>query len=359
MSKHILFLIHGMGVHDSDWAEAEDGPVQTLREISGQYEYFNQDSLDSRIEFIPITYDEVFREITEGWQRSVADLEGLDPKYRTWVSEDAKLEVLDWLSVAGDRDKFWWTHAADVLMYRLIPAYRQRVRTHILKQMADVIERVHVPESPATCSVLAHSLGTVVAHDCLHRLGTVRWGDRANVLNPTHWRFQSIFMVSNISYLLEQGEDDVPSPYHSIVRPGELETEGSYCIDYWNFRHEMDPATWLLTFDPQGWQDYFSVVVRHYRSIHVHSLSHYLLNPRVHIPVLRLAHLDAVTGEEEALRTDPQNFPQFGGSLDFVDKAKRLKDELEQFRVGLGDISFPSGWIDALVGFHEIVERYV
>jgi hypothetical protein len=360
MSKQILFLIHGNGVHGSDWAEAPDGPADTLRRLSGRYEHFDGNPLDSEIEMVPITYDDIFRDVAERWRDSADGLNGLEPGYGVWGSSDAKDAVLGWLEGAGNDDDFWWTHASDVVMYRLIPFYRNRVRTHVLDTIRERLEQEFANEQVPECSVLAHSLGTVVAHDCLHLLGSRRWGGRLNAMGPAHWRFQSFFMVSNTSKLLENLNDDVPDPYESIVRPGPAETEGSYCGSYWDFRHDVDYVTWLLRFDPQGWGDgYHSVVVSHYRQYDVHGLSHYLENPRVHIPILRAAHWNAVTEDEERDALDPESFPQFDGDLEFVGKLHELKEELTAFAGSHPDSGSITDWLDTMVGYYKIARSYL
>ena len=44
--------------------------------------------------------------------------------------------ALGWLANASE-EKFWWSHAADAVMYRFSMPYRQLVRTHVIKQLAD------------------------------------------------------------------------------------------------------------------------------------------------------------------------------------------------------------------------------
>ncbi|MCK4510789.1 hypothetical protein KAW64_03570 [bacterium] len=361
MLKRILFVIHGMGDFDTDWAEAADGPITTLRDLSTQYRYFQDEHpIDDVIEFVPLTYDQIFRDIAERW-RDGNGLRDLEPEFHDWISADAKDKVLDWLSDPEHANDFWWTHSADVLMYRLIPAYRNRVRAEVLRQMGEAIERASRPGKRPTCSVLAHSLGTAVAHDCIHLLGTQDWRDDSapSPLAPQHWRFQTITMVANTSRLLEQANDQVPHPYKSIVRPGKKKTKDSYCSMFRNCRHVTDPVTWPLPFEPlAGWAEgrrFDKVVVDHYRSLDVHGLSHYLCNPRVHIPLLRLARSRAVTKEEAKRALDPQVFPQIVGSDDFKQKVQQLEAAFQHVAIDLGDVSSITDWLSTLVGFYETV----
>ncbi|MER3424020.1 MAG: hypothetical protein C4293_13125 [Nitrospiraceae bacterium] len=167
MAKHLLFLIHGIGVHEPEWGEELDGPIKTLQKVSEQYAYFQKpgQALSEKVEFIPIHYDEVFKEIISQWQQDAAAID-------QWDVNGMLHGGLTWLATASDQ-KVWWSHIADLAMYRFFPIYRQRVRSHVILQLAQRIEQAMNTEGSATCSVLAHSMGTAVAHDCLHLLGTV------------------------------------------------------------------------------------------------------------------------------------------------------------------------------------------
>ena len=100
-------------------------------------------------------------------------------------------------------------------------------------------------------------------------------------------------MVANTSRLLQTRNAEMKPAYDSIVKPGPLEDPKSYCFAYWNFRHEADPVPFPRRFEPIGWTNYQNEMVRHCYEYNVHNLSHYLLHPRVHIPILNkvVAHL--------------------------------------------------------------------
>lgn len=349
MARHICFLIHGVGNHEPVWAESVEGPLETLREASRQYAYFQDRALEDKVAFVPLHYDDVFAEAVARWQADAAAIQSLG------LSGPAE-ELFSWLPAADTEARsFWWTHVADVALYRLTRTYRQQVRTRVLEQIAS---RVEAEPAPPRCSVLAHSLGTAVAHDCLHLLGTVRWGGHANPLSPRHWRFENVFMVANTSRLLQAGDEQVKRAYESIVRPGGLEDPSSYCATYWNFRHEADPIPFPRMFEPVGWKDYAGLAVRHFHEPNIHALSHYLRHPRVHIPILRrLVHSRVVSPEEEAQAVNPDRFPQFGGRFTAVEKAKDLAHSLEELKAELGEDPGLADLLRLLVGFYQRVKE--
>lgn len=349
MAKHVCFLVHGVGTHEPVWAEAVHGPIETLKEASRQYAYFQDRPLEDKVDFVLLHYDDVFSDAVARWRADAAAIQGLG------LAGPAE-SLFPWLPAAdSEAQSFWWTHVADVALYRLTRTYRQQVRTRVLEQMAS---RVEAEPGPPRCSVLAHSLGTAVAHDCLHLLGTVRWGGNANPMSPRHWRFENFFMVANTSRLLQTDDSQVKKAYESIVRPGAVEDPASYCAAYWNFRHEADPIPYPRMFEPVGWKGYTGVAVRHFLDPNIHALSHYLLHPRVHIPILRrLVHSRVVTPAEEAQAVNPDHFPQFGVRFPGVGKALDLARHLEELKVALGEDPSLSELLRLLVHYYRRVKE--
>lgn len=323
MPKHTLFLIHGIGAHGVNWAEQLDGPIETLRKVSERYAYFQSKPLASKVEFAPVHYDPIFSAATQRWQNDAQFLRENDPG-------GIGAGLTDWMNnAAATETNFWWANVCDLVLYRLSKNYRQDVRAHVIAAIATKVESLLDQDGSATCSVLAHSMGTAVAHDCLHLLGTVRWGGAANALGPRQWRFGHFFMVANTSRLLQTQDDQMKRAYESIVRPGPNEDPGSYCKTYWNIRHEADVVPFPRAFDPAGWSNYTNLTIRHYHDASIHNLSHHLISPRVHIPILRkLVSPKAVTAEEEIREVNEDHFPQFAGPFEKVQKLKQLGPQL-------------------------------
>jgi hypothetical protein len=349
MGGHVLFFIHGVGEHATDWAEKPQGPIETLKAASSQYAYFGNGDLASRVDMVSIQYDAIFKDVVAKWKANAASIKEFD-------ETNQLRNALDWLSDA-DEKKFWWSHVADVILYRFSAPYRQLVRLHVIKQMAERIEKEWDAEGTATCSVIAHSLGTAVAHDCLHYLGSTKWGKASSPFNPRHWRFQHVFMVANTSRLLQTDDEGMAAAYKSIVRPGPVEDPDSYCGTYWNFRHEYDPIAIPRRFDAAGWNGYTLEEVAHYHEANIHSLSHYLKHPKVHVPILRkTVRSTAVTDEEFHKAVNPDNFPQFGKGID-VTKAKKHLLNLAKQKLAIGEDPTNKAFVKMLLNVYALLKE--
>ena len=349
MAKHICFVIHGVGKHTPEWTTEAGGPVEALKNASNQYAYFQDRALEKKVEFVPVYYDDVLDAAIAQWQGGMAAIQSLG------LSGPAE-SLFSWLPASdAEAQQFWWTHVADVALYRLTRIYRQQVRARVLEQIAT---RIEAEDGPPRCSVLAHSMGTAVAHDCLHLLGTVRWGGHANPLSPRHWRFQHVFMVANTSRLLQTDDAQMAKAYRSIVRPGGVEDPASYCATYWNFRHETDPVPFPRSFEPVGWTKTTDVRIRHYYDPNIHGFAHYLLNPRVHIPILRkLVHSRVISEAEEIAAVNPDAFPMFGGQFAVLQNPQKLLRYLGSLQPQLGDDPEFGDYLQLLVGYYRRVKE--
>jgi hypothetical protein len=352
MPKHMLFLIHGMGKHGTPWAEDAAGPATTLAALSARYAHFAERiPLADLVEVVPVRYDEVFREAIGRWRGeagAAANAAAYDPG-------EVLTSVLSGFQDASE-ESFWWSHVADAVMYRCLGWYRQRVRTHVIAQIAERIEQAWAADGTARCSVVAHSLGTAVAHDSVHLLGTHRWGHAANPFHPSHWRFQHLVMLANTSRLLQLPDDQVPTAYSSIVRPGPVEDPKSYCASYWNVRHDHDLVAVPRQFAPVGWRKEFStLVVDHYHDANIHGFSHYLVNPRVHVPLLRrLTKTSAITPQEEVAAVDA--FQRF--RIPQLEKARAHLKQLQALALDLPDAPDAQSIAHALVRVLALAQRF-
>jgi hypothetical protein len=330
---HVLLFTHGMGVHGDDWASGDDGPVAALKSAAKRYAFFQKKPLEDYVKFVPISYDDVFQTIVTQWQTEAGAVTALPGN--TLGSATA------WLTNASETEKnFWWSHAADVILYRCFPTYRQSVRARVMKGIADAITP-QLAAGNSNISILGHSLGTSVLHDTLHLMGSMPSFDgHPNAFVATNFRFVNVIMIANVSRLLQTQGNGMQPVYKSVVRPGNLADPASYCQRFINVRHEADPVPFPRMFEPVDFDPsrFKNLLVRHYWQANIHDLSHYLLHPRVHIPILRaLTKGAAITSEEEKAAVNPDNFPQVGGDFEFVQKVADLVKRLGNLQMKLGD----------------------
>ena len=305
---NVLFLIHGIGNHSNGWAL---DAIKTLGIAAKSFPGFananQEDPLGGEIEFVPITYNEIFDALLERFKDLAAQFEPLNDAQLP--SPIKKIEKL-----SGEFDKETVRYLGDAILYR---GFRLVRNTVLLKVMATIARKIQSTGlsrdgTPVKYGVLGHSLGTTVAHDALHLLATTPWlqaddalaklkqltpelgqnlADRVgnNPFSPKNFMFDAVFMVSNTSRLLFTTDED---PYHSTVRPvGPGDMKQAVCGTFYNFDHRLDPVSKLCKFrihdawrpDVEGAQE---PTLDHLYEPNVHNLSHYLLHPYVYGPIL-------------------------------------------------------------------------
>lgn len=348
MARNVLFLVHGMGVHGEGWSKADGGPIPVLQEVAASYPELRGKDLEEHIDFCEVTYDHVFERIFAHWKEHAEPLNGaVSSVSGAWD------QVVEWLA-EDDGEGFGRTHVADVALYYFFRFYRELVRIEVIDQIARKVTKVAKEvEEDVAFVVLAHSLGTMVAHDSLHLLATVGWQqkpDEEPLTEPfraSSFNLAGFFTAGNVTDIIHTEY----SPYSSVVRPGPVSSSSANCQRYFNFRHELDPFTFPRAFEPLGFGlGFFEVPVRHFRELNVHGFGHYLRHPRVHIPILNVAWPGtAVTRDEFIEAVRPKNFPQWGG--DFGTKDPEWASGLEKIKQEIGDDPDVLRWLGILRRF--------
>lgn len=327
--KHTLFLVHGVGVHTPDvWS---DDVTAKLKEVSKAYAFFQNQPLEDLVDFVPVSYDRFLIAALNRWKQSGQSLAAFA---RTSQLVDA--DSMSWLEDVRPEDgSVVWTHVADVVLYRFFKLEQNRIQDSVKLQFGERVAAVLDRDASAGFSVVAHSLGTAVAHDALAELASPRLDGKLNTLAPPNFRFNSIHMLANTSRLLQTRI----KAYESLVRPGPRNSKSSYCLRYYNYRHELDPVPGVRAFEPSGWGDLFTgEVVRHYRDWDIHGFTHYLDNPRVHVPILNsITRTDAIPRPERAQAIGA--YPQFGGRLQVLPDLQAKISKLGALKHQIGEDS--------------------
>ncbi len=279
----LLFVVHGMGCHDPDWC---GGIVDTLNSAASRYAAFagrtpftRGDAGPDEVKIVQIRYDDVF----DAWRASLdANTGALQQAVAAGqVVFPGAEALLGWLNTAPEDDRqFFWSHVVDVLLYRFTFKAGE-VRARVMQQIATALTDAMQSGEAVEASVMAHSLGTSVAHDSLALLGTTPLDGSTAFMTPR--LFKNLFMIANVSRVLQSPTLGV---YETIVRPRTAAPDG-YVDAYFNVRHRLDPFPAVAPFAPQAWGNRYVEIggLDHLRQFNVHDFGHYLDAPRVHIPI--------------------------------------------------------------------------
>lgn len=299
MARNIVFLIHGVGQHTADWCDIVGGPANALRIAAKNYSYFTARPFDEAVEFVPIRYDDIFDRILAGWAEASGKLREIAGTFSPML--DSGLMFLS----KADSGSPAVAIGGDVPLYKGFRLFRHRVLMRVVAEMASTIAaRTQTGQgTPPSFHVIAHSLGTTVAHDAIHSLGIEEWPEEplaserdpdgvrkekssfdaaksAGVFRNGSFRLGSLFQISNTSLLLHT---TAVSPLESIVRPGQ------YLQTFFNVDHAYDPISKVRPFAiPASWGAMArGVSVRHLYEPNIHGFAHYLLHPQVHASIFK------------------------------------------------------------------------
>jgi hypothetical protein len=292
MAKHALVFIHGMGEQKAGWHAPA---LQVLTDAFGTYELLKGKSLLDFVEPVPVLYADFFTQLRQVWKTDVGqikqalaqEMEAADTPQRQAVN-DRFDSIAN--AIGAGTDSFVWTHAMDVVLYRFFSLSRQRVNISVGKQITAAADMKY-----SGWSVIAHSLGTAVAHNTLNALYSTELVTGQPPLKPQETRPKVLAMVANVSRVLQLPAVKV---FSSLVVPGPA-TLGRVCDTYLNVRHLFDPFTFPQPFEPDHtWPPPDTFAAFQYQDIRpsnidikkltdVHNLENYLMNPRVHVPIFR------------------------------------------------------------------------
>jgi len=327
MSKPQLILVHGMGDYASGW-EAE---IKTkLEECASRYNNLRQINIWDKIDVIPVLYNDVFVDAVNQWKAAAGPVSAFAAANA--MPGSGSLAWLDDIEAEGG--DFFWTAVADVIIYRFFKLFRDRVRASVAEQIIDPLLAASPPDFDRAV-IVAHSLGTSVTHDTLHLLGTTAFAKYANAFSAPTERFRAIFMLANVSRVLQT---DIKA-YDSIVRPGPRNSTTTDCGRFYNFRQDVDPFLVVKRFSPVDFngQLFTREVLTHYRHWNIHGFTHYLDHPRVHVRLFNKLLGDVVPPMEFIAAIN--NYPQFGGTFKDVPALQAEIVKLTALVASLGEDS--------------------
>ncbi len=310
MTNKKLIVVHGMGTHDENSVEAEiNGAFEV---IFSRYSSLKNATPKDKFDLVPFQYNSFFEDYRKAITQSADVLEALSAVPGIF-SEFADLER----SLA--EDKFFNTHWLDVILYR----YSLLSEPIRLELAAKIVESVKAVGS-SNVHIIGHSLGTALLHDTLAKLYGPEPTDTK--LSNTSQRLGGVHQVSNVSRLLQSFRK---------VGASEVRPATGCCSVFFEYRHKLDPFTKIKPFDPtdngewishDAWNaSYRLIEPSSVTDANVHSLSHYLINPLVHLPLMRfLFGFRPLKAEKDAALTQ-----YLQGTLE--GKAIALREAFETF----------------------------
>jgi len=286
---HTLFIVHGIGAHDENWS---DGIQTLLQEKYAGIPSEAGQSLEDFITFKPVRYDQIFDKALARMAQKNAEISSAVNALDLAGSFFGKFS--DMVGKLGG-DNFFTTHALDVFFYRYTPL-RGYVQALLAAEFLDALKPTQVEN--IDWSIICHSMGTSVVHDTLHNLFTTRFEDSAGTemqLNPSNQFIKVYAALANVSRLLEVKR---ARAYSSLVRPrqAEVSADGKGLIqNFINARHRFDPIALIRQFDPaQHWyqthatRGFHNIELKAVYQADVHGFEHYLSNPKVYYPLLKM-----------------------------------------------------------------------
>lgn len=285
MNEPLFLAIHGMGTHDE-----KDLKKNILDPLDNAAKHFSSiQSFSSKVEFVPITYNELWDEI----RTKLAENAGKIEDRLAGLPDAAQVAAaIAGFELSFDKDSFFYTHWLDVILYRSL--YGERVRVKVAKTILDNLIKAKSEQRPIF--MLGHSLGTAVLHDTLHKLYLKDFSaeDQKEIglvehqVEPEENQIDGIYMIANVSRIVGGGKD----PYQSNVKPG----TGGICVQLINGRHKLDPFTVPKAFNPPrdgSWVSKADLDNKFYRAIETkeiielnpHSLSQYMSDPLVYTDI--------------------------------------------------------------------------
>ena len=307
MPSRILFLLHGIGQRApagsanrpgdaaASWPKA---PVQLLIDLAKRYKPDVDIGLDpgpTGIKIVPLSYCELIVSQLDEWGALSNDAPAmLKDKLPALGTE---IDALG--QVTGEDATAFWNGPVDLFFYRFF--MDQAIRTHVRQQI-----QAAMTADVTGVGFICHSMGTAVLHDTLAEI----FDDPATFGALANMKVLLYASIANVSSVFQS----IADPHISTVRPKRSLKSGGRGLArvdvFVNAHHLLDPVPHLGMFRPK-WDAarsfYFDIDTGPPKWIDVHGLVKYLLNPRVHVPIIETmcnAEISETKKKEETQKYD-------------------------------------------------------
>ncbi len=325
--KKILIVIHGVGIHTDDSFKKE--VVDAANNALHRYQGYTDKKFEDYVDVKPVSYDHIFETIRKRFVEANA------PIAKFFTDNPDLSSPLSIIKKAGDleakfgKESLLSTHALDLLLY--LSNVGEWVRTKVAEKIVQIVH-----DNPITpINILSHSLGTGVLHDTLSKLMMKNPSPGTPSLDPALVKFSTIWTFANVSRLLSNYSGQ-PHPYKTIVKPGDFGCTRMF----FNVRHELDPFTRPMMFDPKltdDWvrpdvyhNDYFKLITNKISRLNTHDIGAYIEDPSISVPFLRVMMNFKASREE--IKEGNKKFKTLPGQYDLVKEKFREIDDFSDLK---------------------------
>jgi hypothetical protein len=323
MSNKSLIVVHGMGQHTE--ASVKQEITEALKTVFSRYETLKTKNPTTEIDISVFAYDQYFedyRKAVGGRSDIVAALKSVSGEFGGLLP-GAALEITK-LDQSIIEDNKFSTHWLDVILYRFSLLAEPIQLALAMKIAAEVTHK-----GGANVHVLGHSLGTSILHDTLARLyGPEPMDDKLSTVRD---KLSCVHMVANVSRLLQSFRKAGASEVRPVL---------GCCTNFIQYRHKLDPFPQIKPFSPtdnEGWithkiwqENYQLIESSAVTSANVHALGHYLLDPEVHLPLLRAVMGFRSLSAERKAAQDAFNETTLKGKAEVLQQAIEALDLSKQ-----------------------------
>lgn len=274
-----LIIVHGMGNHTEE--SVTKSVIETLNEVFKTYDSLSGSATSDKFDLKIVEYNSFFEDYRKGVKGRTDLLEAMQEVQRDWPVIPSAAAAISGIESSIIEDSSFNTHWLDVILYRYT-----MMSEPIRLKLGEVIAQLVTDRGSSGVHVMGHSLGTAIVHDTLAKLyGPDQFDDK---LSNSADKLGGVHMVANVSRILQS---------FTKVGASEVRPMSGCCKLYYEYRHTLDPFTKIKPFDPTDNEEWISHAIwkRAYQIVrpssvtnsNTHSLSHYLKNPEVHLPLFR------------------------------------------------------------------------
>jgi hypothetical protein len=336
MEMHIVFLLHGIGNHQKGWS---DSISQAIKLKAIEYGNLTEQQANDKVEFVELLYNDILdqniHKILSGGKSlgSFNQLlaKGYEDRYNPKPSNDSQTQT-----IGVFRDL-----ALDLFCYMLNP---EMTNTVLLKLAEIVLNKISL-EPGSKYSFVAHSLGTKVSFDLLHRLfesNSKYYSIDKNSKNPVYGSpsIHSYYLLANVAPILNYFDFTNYNMNDSHVRerrPSSIPRQGGIISNAFRiFNNQYDPVAKIglsnqinsNVYSQNSWFRFLS-------QANMHDYEQYIAHPIVHLNMLedfygiKAKNKDSIINDFKTIQVNEETKKQIDEMLNKINVPESAVSMLE------------------------------